>query len=174
MYKDKNVEEISDYLEKYNEYSKYCSVFGERKPNFPECISENIVRLFIIHKIGYECTRNTKSGDLVLREDEKVEVKCFSSKGPTSFGPTEKWKYLYFVDATKCSNGYFKIYLINMNNIDFANKVALNKKGDLFIDQCLSGRRPRISFTELAKQKENIPIKLVFSGNLNELRKQIV
>jgi hypothetical protein len=90
-----------------------------RTQNFPDYISENITK-FIINKIqnlktsqnskepvGFFNCINSKIGDLEIINDNeviKVEVKCFTSKGPSSFGPKEKWNLLYFLDATDFIN----------------------------------------------------------------------
>lgn len=86
-----------------------------RNENFPSEISENITK-FILSKI-YNCMPNwdTDYGDLEM-DNKKLEVKCFSSNGPSSFGPTEKWDYIYFLDATKFKNKYFELYEIKLSN----------------------------------------------------------
>jgi len=77
-----------------------------RNPNFPEAISENIVK-FAYNYVYKKCPSwNTLSGDLELYDDTlkkilKLEVKGFSSNGPSSFGPTEQWNKLYFIDCQK-------------------------------------------------------------------------
>lgn len=74
-----------------------------RKPNFPEDISENIIKNFI----GESCNWDTKVGDLFCQNDGKIEVKCFSSDGPISFGANEKWDLLYILDSKDFMNGNF-------------------------------------------------------------------
>jgi len=38
------------------------------------------------------------------------------SDGPSSFGPTETWNWLYFVDAKDTLTGFFKVYEIKCSN----------------------------------------------------------
>ena len=39
------------------------------------------------------------------------------SDGPTSFGPSESWDYIYFVDCMDFENMNFKVYEIRLSNI---------------------------------------------------------
>uniref|UniRef100_A0AB39JD90 Bsp6I family restriction endonuclease n=1 Tax=Florenciella sp. virus SA2 TaxID=3240092 RepID=A0AB39JD90_9VIRU len=98
-----------------------------RYDNFPSDISENIVK-FAIFKIYHvmPCW-DTEKGDLVINKPkhypfEQIEVKGFMSDGPSSFGPTECWDKIYFLDArdvldaTHVKTCRFKIYEINLSN----------------------------------------------------------
>ena len=58
---------------------------------------------------------DTKKGDLELL-NKQIEVKGFMSFGPTSFGPTENWDWIYFVDATDFINKKFKVFEIKLSN----------------------------------------------------------
>lgn len=167
-----------EWLELFVSFKKYCRKRKEiyekkqkkqRLPNFPEDISENLVRFFIEIKEGNKCKWNTKVGDLIINEKLKCEVKCFLSTGPTSFGPKEKWDILYFLDATDFLKNQFKIYKIELSS---ENKKILNlkvNKKQTFEDQCLQGRRPRLSFKQIKEQLDENDIKLVFSGKTLEL-----
>jgi hypothetical protein len=144
--------------------------FGIRMPNFPEDISENLVK-FVVRKYEKDETIIwSKEGDLLSKEG-KCEVKCFSSSGPSSFGPTEKWNILYFLDATKCLEEYFIVYKINLSNIsDDWKKLKLNKKKcETFLDQCNQGRRPRIHWEEIKKQINPQNISKIFQGYIKDL-----
>lgn len=170
---------IVDIFTLLNHFTTYCKKRIEiykdmnkkqRQPNFPEDISENIVR-FIIEKLEkINVSWNTTSGDLmIINTKEKIEVKCFSSTGPTSFGPTEKWDYLYFLDAIDFINMNFKCYKISLSNDnDIWKNIKINKK-ETFNEQCVQGRRPRIQYSSL---KSLIPIEYIteiFNGNLKIL-----
>jgi len=61
--------------------------------NFPSHISENIVKFALFKKYNIMPNWDTKTGDLDLF-NLKIEVKGFSSTGPSSFGPTEEWDIL--------------------------------------------------------------------------------
>lgn len=110
-----------------------------RMLNFPSDISENIAK-YAIYKKYKVCPKwDTKNGDLIINNkyiNKKIEVKAFSSKGPTSFGPTEKWDYIYFVDATKYKKKYFVVYEIKLSNeCDIFSNIKLNKT-ETYKNQC--------------------------------------
>lgn len=171
-------DEIFVLTESYKEYCQAIqNVFKNRSkkgrlPNFPEHISENIVRLYIEKEENCPCTWYTKSGDLQKKSQEKtrVEVKCFTSDGPSSFGPTEPWDELYFLDATDFLNNKYKIYRVQLSNKDDkVLKFSVNKKNaETFEDQCKKGRRPRFHFRDF-KKKNKDDVELVFIGSLEDL-----
>lgn len=139
-----------------------------RYPNFPSEISENIVKLALFKKYNKIPIWDTKSGDLEL-DGEKIEVKAFSSDGPSSFGPTENWIKIYFINCKDYINKNFIIHEINLSNSDeIFNSIKVNKT-QTFKDQCLQGKRPRISFEELNKQIPQDYVNIIFNGNLSEL-----
>jgi hypothetical protein len=144
----------------------------QRQPNFPEDVSENIVRQAIILFEYVDCKWNIPRGDLKKIDKfgniTKIEVKCFSSTGPSSFGPNETWDELYFLDGTKFMSNHFKIYKIKLSNTDdLIQKFPLNKDGTTFGQQCIGLRRPRFLFKQLMTY---IPehIEVIFSGTINE------
>ena len=101
---------------------------------------------------------DTDNGDIdvdLINFTYKIEVKGFSSDGPSSFGPKEKWDYLYFLDATNIIENKFIVYEINLSsNSETWKNIKINKNQS-FDDQCKQGRRPRISFMEIKKQIPN-------------------
>jgi hypothetical protein len=167
-----------DILKKYlNTYIKYNKILSKqnkklskkkiRMPNFPSEISENIVK-FIILKTKNICpTWYTKSGDLCLL-DKKIEVKGFRSSGPTSFGPTEKWDILYFIDCTNYINKKFKIYEIMLSNKDKRWKNIKVNKEETLKDQSKQKRRPRLKFQSI-KEQLGKHCKLIFNGSIDQL-----
>jgi hypothetical protein len=139
-------------------------------PNFPEDISENIVAYYIQNIEHNECHwEHIKSGDLIMGND-KIEVKCINSTGPSSFGPKEEWKILYFIDVRGLftDENKIKIYKINIPfEDDRFQTIKVNKK-DTFKDQALQGRRPRISFKKIQEQiPENVD--LVYHDTVDRL-----
>ena len=90
-----------------------------RNDNFPSHISENICKFAIFKKYGIMPTWNTSKGDLQILINNtiiQIEVKGFMSDGPSSFGPTENWDVLFFVDCKNFENKEFKVYEINLSN----------------------------------------------------------
>lgn len=151
-----------------NFYSKFEK--KQRNPNFPEDISENIVKMLISKYEKRKCIWDTSWGDLLCLDDDKtIEVKCFSSLAPTSFGPSEEWHELYFLDATSYHSNHFKCYKINIpHNSDIWEDVPVNKSQSLH-DFRLEGKRPRITFKKLYLYlSENYPnyIEIIFDGIL--------
>ena len=134
----------------YKLYSEMCKVADRlkkknikvRKPNFPEVISE-----YLVQKISGAI--KGKTGDLI-HGTKKIEVKCFASKGPISFGPSEKWDSLVLVDATKLPN--VKIINYTISNDDEKWKNIKVSRGQTFEEQCKSKRRPRLTYECLRKQ----------------------
>lgn len=162
-----NVKNIKEFYEKRK--VKY------RLPNFPEDISENIVKHLIsrIENISCKrvknisCKKVKKKGDLITDGTLKIEVKCFMSDGPSSFGPKECWHYIYFLDARDFLNGNYVLYKVSLSNCskEFQN-IPVNKK-QTYGDQCKQKRRPHVAFRELRKTIED-HITVVFDGNLHD------
>lgn len=96
-----------------NNKTKLC-----RYENFCSEISENICKFAIYKKYKIMPCWNTSKGDLVLL-NKQIEVKGFTSSGPSSFGPSEKWSYIYFVDACDVLNKKFKVYELKLSNNSF-------------------------------------------------------
>ena len=70
---------------------------------------------------------DTNEGDLIIL-NKKIEVKGFMSTGPLSFGPSEKWSLLYFVNAIDFQNKNFKIYEVKLsNNNTLWSNIKINK-----------------------------------------------
>lgn len=170
---------FSETLSLLNKHIEYCDWMNNfykdknskyRCTNFPEHISENIIRHIIQIKEKQICIRNVKTGDLTKGTEGNIKVECktFSSKGPSSFGPKEKWDEIYFLDAQNYLNQNFILYRIKLKHSDpiFLN-IKVNKK-DTFEKQALQGRRPRITFSELKVQLKD-HVETIFQGNILEL-----
>src|ERR1700747_792594 len=142
-----------------------------RNPNFPSEISEYIVKhsLCKYWDLDKDDIIKPKDGDLMLVSDKrKIEVKCFSSNGPISFGPIEKWNFLILVDARKCNINEFKIYEIPFANTTNVIKNIPVSKTENFDDQAKQKRRPRIRPNELLSYL-NDKVKLIKEGTLEKL-----
>lgn len=154
-------------LEYYENYLKSCSIIDDmrkidnkkyRYQNFPECVSE-----YLIYTIEEGVERITESGDL-MKNSKKIEVKCFSSKGPISFGPTESWDVIYFIDAI--NHPIITVYKCNIKNTDIEwQNIKINRK-ETYSDQIKSKRRPRICFSSL---KPQLQFESVKKYNIREL-----
>lgn len=157
-----------EYVNKLKNFKKKtnCSL---RFPNFPECISENIIREYINIVEKRNCLCSLTSGDLQVNNKEitiKIEVKCFTSTGPTSFGPTENWDEIYFIDAFNFMEKKFKIYKLNLSNMSKEFKLIKINSNKTYEQVCNEGKRPRITFNLLKKQL-NEHVKMVYDGTLN-------
>ena len=173
------------------------SAKGFRAPNFHERVSE-LVAFVAMKKRGYPVMNlEVKNGDLVILFEEKyhpVEVKASCGKGPSSFGPNEKWKYLVYVrivDYTHCSVSVIKI----ANTDDRFQTLVLNHKphpanqkvervegieeteddkpvatGETYAQQCARGVRPRFYIEKFIKDRvKPEDIEIIYDGPILEL-----
>ena len=119
-----------------------------RQNNFPSEISENIAKFSLLKVFPIMPNWNTKHGDLQIN-NTIIEVKAFSSDGPVSFRPSEKWDYLCFVDCRNFLKEYFDIYLLKRSNNSKDIQNMYVNATEIFHKQCLQKRRPRITFNAL-------------------------
>jgi hypothetical protein len=155
-----------------NLYQGKCLHRKIRLPNFPEFISETIVRRIIQNIEGKKC-KKASTGDLqIVKEgvNKRVEVKCFTSTGPSSFGPTECWDVIYFLDARNFLNHKFTCYKIKLSNKSKEWRKLKMNKTTTYAQQCKMGRRPRIGFEKI-KNDEIVGdhVICVFEGRLCDL-----
>lgn len=166
----------------YENYLNHCDIINNvrisnpiirvRRNGFPDIVSEHLVLYALLGNNinNYEYTWNT-AGDLKKTKDDeikKIEIKCTSSSGPLSFGPTQHWDDLYICDASDFTNDRIKIYYIKCNKDTFQN-IKVNKK-QKFKDQCLQKRRPRISLDGiLAQLNEENDYDTVYDGSILDL-----
>jgi len=134
-----------------------------RHQNTPEDITENITK-FIIRKYENDkscvwCKGVDKkyglTGDLYSNKYEKlapIEVKSFTSSGPSQFGPDKKFGVLYFLDLRKWLNNEIVLWKVNLNyqSNEFKN-IKVNKYQTMG-QQLLEGRRPHISWDNIYPQ----------------------
>lgn len=183
----KNIKSLKDdftklLLDMYiNNYNEMCLIIHQinlqlkskkcRKPNYPSEITENLVKFAIIKIYNVSPSWDTEKGDLCLY-GMKLEVKGsvdLINGGPCSFGPKEEWVRIYFVDALNCAIKKFKIYEIKLSNQSEIWKNIKVNKNQTYEDQCLQGRRPRITFKELIKQIPDNYINIIFDGSFSDL-----
>lgn len=137
-----------------------------RHTNFPPEISENIVKFVFFHKYKIMPTWDTDTGDLQCG-GISIEVKAFSSTGPTTFGPTEKWDRIYFLDATQFNDSVFKVYECKLKNTSHIWQQLRVNKGETYAEHARQGRRPRLCFSDICQQL-GANCKLIFEGTFNE------
>jgi hypothetical protein len=91
-----------------------------RLPNFPEDISENIVRLIIRNYEGYNdvlwSKEVNKPGDLISETLGIIEVKCSSSSGPCSFGPVKEFNVWFFLDVRNFEDDIFICHKVDLSS----------------------------------------------------------
>lgn len=143
-----------------------------RNENFPSHISENIVKFAIYKKYNIMPCWDTNVGDLIINKNnilKKIEVKGFMSTGPTSFGPTENWDWIYFVDAINILTKKIIIYEIKLSNKNIIWQNIKINKNQTYYDQCVQKRRPRLSFQQIKNQLIEY-CTIIFTGNIDDLQ----
>ena len=173
----RTIDEMNNDILRKNKYSKMC-----RRPNPPSEVTEHMA-LFAWHsKFGTYPVWAIKGGDLKLCDMKtpkhrcltQIEVKAFTSDGPISYGPKEKWNVIMYVDLRDLiKNQTLKVYLVNETNTSklFRNlpvKKPTDTEKGTFGEQRERGRRPRLCFD---KTKEYFRERMIciFSGHLEEL-----
>ena len=175
---DRLIECIDDYnktIKFENKMNFHLKKKKIRHTNFPSHISENIVK-FAYNKIyGRIPTWDTDKGDLTIYAKNKllrIEVKGslnLISNSNNSFGPTEEWDNIYFVDGVQTSQKIYTLYEIKLpNKSELWKNIRMNKTQTYF-DQCKQGKRPRITWKSL-KNQLGAHIKCVFSGHILALK----
>lgn len=142
-----------------------------RQTNFPSHISENIVKFVFYNIYKIMPTWDTDKGDLVVNEYSK-RIECKGSinlyNGPPTFGSTEEWDYIYFVDGIETLNLKYKVYEFKIKNSSNKWKNLMVNKRETFYDQCKQKRRPRLSFEKICDQLKD-EYRLIFNGHISEL-----
>lgn len=142
-----------------------------RNVNFPSEISENIVKFAMFNKYGVMPNWNTRTGDLIIDKfgiNKCIEIKAFSSTGPSSFGPTEKWDWIYFVDARNVANNKFVVYELKLSNKSVQWQNLKINRSETYHDQCQDGKRPRLEFSKIKNQLAD-HFQVIFDGTLQQL-----
>lgn len=150
-----------------------------RMANMPEDISENIAKFMIHHHVGDKTSKWTKgiagngpkiTGDLFSETEGTQEVKCFTSDGPPTFGPKEKWDVIYFLDAREWLQDKFALWRVALKNNSPEWKGLKMNEVDTFEDHSESGRRPRITWIGLHAQLGAHAVKM-FDGSFDDIFK---
>jgi len=134
-----------------------------RHQNTPEDISENIVK-FIIRNYENDdsCVwckgvdkKHGLTGDLFSSKYDKVapiEVKSFTSNGPSQFGPDKKFGVLYFLDLRAWLKNEITLWKVNLDHLSPEFKAIKVNKKQTMGDQLIEGRRPHISWEHIYPQ----------------------
>ena len=167
-------ENLSEFYSIHKEYVKSLKSLETktkikvRLPNFPEHLSENIIKYAIQKEGDNTVIWNCKSGDLLSRVRGKLECKCFTSDGPISFTPSSDWDEIYFLDARNWLEDRFIVYRVILKYSSDEWKNISVSKTQTFRDQCKQGRRPRITWEALYPQIFT-DVQPIFNGNFSEL-----
>lgn len=170
------IEMMYDLIHNYKESLNLTDIINsklkykkKRQGNFPSEISENMAK-FALNRYNIFASWDTKPGDLAIG-DIKLEVKGFVSNGPCSFGPTETWHSIIFVDARNIKKNKVKIYLVNLsNNHNIWQQIKVNKN-ETYQMHCISKRRPRLIFNDIIKQIPEEYIIRIYDGDIYDLNK---
>tara|TARA_B100000161_G_C33475565_1_gene380071 strand:+ start:45 stop:692 length:648 start_codon:yes stop_codon:yes gene_type:complete len=137
-----------------------------RKMNYPSEITENIVKYVIAKKYSIMGNWDSKPGDLKVL-NKQIEVKGgFIENGPPTYGPNEKWDWIYYVDCDRTFDKIYKVYEVKKSNVYFRSLRVNNDES--FGNHCEQKRRPRLVFKDIKNQLGE-HCKLIFNGHISEL-----
>ena len=134
-----------------------------RHQNTPEDITENIVK-FIIRKYENDetcvwCKSIDKkygyTGDLMSNKYDKttpIEVKSFTSNGPSQFGPNKKFGVLYFLDLRNFLDNNIILWKVNLHYLSFEFKNIKINEYQTLEEQLIEKRRPHITWNKIYPQ----------------------
>tara|TARA_B100000424_G_scaffold269391_1_gene266234 strand:+ start:2506 stop:3117 length:612 start_codon:yes stop_codon:yes gene_type:complete len=172
---------LMELLKKYNDnlvftenFNKLLSKKKVRNENFPSHISENIAKFAIFKKYKIMPCWDTDKGDIIISKlnlFKQIEVKGFMSDGPSSFGPTENWDWIYFVDARDTRNSQFKVYEIKLSNTsEVFRSIKLNKK-ETYGEIADNNQRGKLRgcFEKIFKPQLENNCNLIFDGHISQL-----
>ena len=146
-----------------------------RQQNPPEDITENIVKFIIQNYEGDLSCKWAKAigknGDLYsdkYNHEYPIEVKAFTSNGPSQFGPRKKFGVLYFLDMRNWLDNKLVLWRVNLTNDSQEMKnIKMNKKQTLG-EQCDEGRRPHICWDSLYPQIMDKSVK-IYEGAFDDI-----
>lgn len=138
-----------------------------RQSNIPEDISENIAKYIIRNKLGKKkivwAKMVGKTGDLVIGHNI-VEVKAFTSDGPSSFGPKKIFDIIYFLDLRKWLENKIVLWEVSLtNNSSEWKNIKMNEE-ETHEQSAEAGKRPHISWENIKSQIPLDKYKCVYEG----------
>jgi len=175
------IRRYTTYREQYIELKFINERYGIsiRQQNPPEDITENIVK-YIIRKYENDNTciwckgvnkKYKLKGDLYSNNYDKnypIEVKSFTSDGPSQFGPNKKFGKLYFLDLRNWLNNIIILWKVNLSNESETFKNIKMNKNQTHKEQCDEKRRPHISWDKLYPQIHEYCEK-IYEGSFDEI-----
>jgi DNA (cytosine-5)-methyltransferase 1 len=165
------------FLEQYHATKEYQRQRGtvNKGVALPADISEMIVCL-ILRRRGDKRCRPARKGDLVSDTEGVIQVKCFTSNGPTSFGARTYWDVLYFLDAREwMEDDRFRLYRIGVGSRDdrwldlrFTESKTFGQMIRREDDDDGIPVRPRCSFERLQSQLGDL-CEMIFHGTIHDI-----
>jgi hypothetical protein len=146
-----------------------------RHQNPPEDITENITKVIIRnYENDHSCqwAKGIKySGDLISEKypiNSPIEVKAFTSDGPSSFGPKKKFSVIYFLDMRGFKDDKLCCWRVDVSNESPEWVQIKMNKTQTNGEQCSEKRRPHISWDNIYSQIPNKCVK-VYDGNFSDI-----
>lgn len=131
-----------------------------RRSNPPEDITENIVKTILcMHTsdtgvVWCKGIGKDLSGDCWSSHNKFLEVKAFTSVGPSSFGPKKKFNKIYFLDLQRWLEDQLTLWEVNLSNESLEWKGIKMNKEETHETQADDGRRPHISWAKIKEDLE--------------------
>src|SRR3989304_3782943 len=126
------------FYNNYKAFKNYSNIISSqyyRRPNFPEYLSENIIK-HILQNNGDNTIEKNNPGDLFSRIDGNIECKCFSSNAPISFSPKTTWDSLYILDARDWTNDFYCQRHASLPSAMILATIGIVVSVPLVYDQC--------------------------------------
>lgn len=124
-----------------------------RRNGLPEHISENIVKYIVHNYLGdLECRWQGNVDDAPGDLSGGREVKSFTSDGPITFGPTQPWRQIFFLDAREWLNDELVVWMCDLPDTHEIWKNLKVSKKDTKGAQASDRRRPRLPWKDLYPQ----------------------
>jgi len=147
-----------------------------RLDNIPSDISENIVKFILFNKTADKsivyCRSVGLPGDLNSLCDGIIECKCFTSDGPSSFGPKKVFNVIYFLDMRMWLSDKFILWKVNLSDKSPEWKSIKMNSEQTNEEQCDQNRRPHISWENIKSQLPADKVSKVFEGSFDDIFKE--
>ena len=163
----------------FNLWKKYCSSVVDfpsdfnkslpqpRKPNIPEFFTQFIIAKILYFHFKWEVYLPPKGADMYLIDGilkKKVELKAFSSDGPSTITPVKNWNTIdqFLVgDFRKFGEDFVTLYEVDWPKFQAEDKSAIKAL------LAKSDRRIHVNFQKAIKEKKSW-IKLLWKGNFKK------